>query len=348
MTAPLVLLVAVTANPGAISMARDAATACLESMPAGAKSVVRVAPAVPPDVEVVGDAAKLGAAAVVIVSWHDASLLTTEVRTFVVSPENGVSHWMTRTIVFSARDLPAERGRALGLVIASVLDESWGIAPVAAKAQPPAPIATPPREALTTERPIPPVQPVPPVAVAARPTSIASAEAPPRWALEADVTTAIGHWGDADDSIGGMIGLRRSLSTDWAWRAGLGFRVADVDGADATARTVLGAAGVAWMHSGLERPHTFGFGARADLLVAHVSVQRGEGDQNSTRTEGYWSLGGDLLAQVGYGLSAGTALLAGAGVEELLMAADVYVAGESAATIPHTQLLVELGVLSRF
>ena len=78
---------------------------------------------------VVDDASKIGAAAAVIVSWHDATLLTTEVRVFVASPEDGVTHWITRTIVFSVARLPGERGRALGLVIASVLDESWGIAP---------------------------------------------------------------------------------------------------------------------------------------------------------------------------------------------------------------------------
>jgi hypothetical protein len=98
----------------------------------------------------------------------------------------------------------------------------------------------------------------------------------------------------------------------------------------------------------MERPHAFGFGGRADLLGMHAAVQRGEGDQNSTHTEGYWSLGGDLLAQVGYGLSAGTALLAGAGVEESLTAADVYVAGQRVTTIPRAQFLLELGVLSRF
>jgi opacity protein-like surface antigen len=327
-TAPLILLIAVTTNPGATSMARDAATACLESMPAGAKSLVRVAPGVPPDVEVAGEASKNGAAAVVVLSWHDASLLTTEVRVFVASPNDGVSHWIARTIVFSPRDLPAERGRALGLVIASVLHEGWGDAAVAS-APPAAPAVMPATLASRIES-----QPVRP--------------APPVWALEADVTTASGHWADVDDSIGGMIGLRRSLSMHWALRAGLGFRVADVDGADATARTVLAAAGVSWMSSGLEGPHPFGFGARADLLGVHADIQRGEGDQSSTRTESYWSLGGDLLAQVGYGLSSGTALLAGAGVEELLTAADVYVAGQPAATIPHTHLVLELGVLSRF
>ena len=145
-----------------------------------------------------------------------------------------------------------------------------------------------------------------------------------------------------------MIGLRRSFSAHWALRAGLGFRVADVDGADATGRTVLGAAGVAWMSSGLEPPHAFGFGARVDLLGKHEDIQRSEGGQNSSRSQGYWSLGGDLLAQVGYGLSPGTALLVGGGVEEFLTAADVYVAGQPAATIPHSQLVLELGVLSRF
>ncbi len=320
-------------------MLRDAASACLESLPSGATSVVRVAPAVPQDVEVVGDASKIGAAAVVMVSWHDASLLTSEVRVYVASPEDGVSHWIARTIVFSTRDLPAERGRALGLVIASVLDESWGIAP-AASLESPAPVVPPPERARKIEDQ--------PVSVAARAEPIESAEAPPRWALEANVTTAAGHWGDVDDSIGGMIGLRRSLSARWALRAGLGFRVADVDGADATARTVLGAAGVAWMSAGLERPHAFGLGARADLLGAHEAIQRGDGGQNGSRTEGYWSLGGDLLAQVGYGLSPGTALLLAGGVEEFLTEADIYVAGQPAATIPHTQLVLELGVLSRF
>ena len=338
MTAPLVLLIAVTTNPGAISMARDAASACLESMPEGAKSLVREAAAVPPEVEVAGDAAKIGAAAVVLLSWHDASLLTTEARVFVVAPEDGVSHWITRTVVFSARDLPAERGRALGLVIASVLDESWGIAPVA-RVEQPAPVV-PPRKAAAKIANQP--------SVTTQPALVESPKVPPRWALEANVTTAAGHWGDLDDSIGGMIGLRRSFRAHWALRAGLGFRVADVDGADATGRTVLGAAGVVWMSSGLEPPNAFGFGARVDLLGKHEDVQRGEGGQNSSRTEGYWSLGFDLLAQVGYGLSSGTALLVGGGVEEFFTAGDIYVAGQQAATIPHTQLVLELGVLSRF
>ena len=308
-------------------------------MPAGAKSLVRVAPAVPPDVEVAGDAAKIGAAAVVILSWHDASLLTTEARVFVAAPEDGVSHWITRTIVFSARDLPAERGRALGLVITSVLDESWGIAPLA-RVEQPAPVLPPSKEAAKIENQ--------PASVTTQPGPVESPEAPPRWALEANVTTAFARAGDADDAIGGMVGLRRSLSARWALRAGLGFRVADVDGADATARTVLGALGVVWTSSGWERLHALGFGARADLLCVHQAIQRGEGGQNSSQTEGYWSLGGDLLAQIGYGLSPGTALLLGAGVEELLTEADVYVGGEPAATIPHAQLVLELGVLSRF
>ena len=70
---------------------------------------------------------------------------------------------------------------------------------------------------------------------------------------------------------------------------------------------------MAWMSSGLDRPTAFGFGARADLLGMHEAIQRGEGARAASRTEGYWSLGGDLLGQVGYGLSRGTALLVGGG-----------------------------------
>jgi hypothetical protein len=311
-TAPLVLLVAVTSNPSGVAMARDAATACLESMPAGAKSVVRTAPVAPPDAEVAGAASASGAAAVVVLTWHDPSLLTTDVRIFVVAPEDRVSHWVTRTIVFSARDLPSERGRALGLVIASALDESWGVAPAEARASPaPSPSGE--------------VQ---------------------RWALEANVTTAIESLGDVDDTIGGTIGVRRSLSGPWALRAGLGFRVADIDGANATARTVLGAVGIAWTRS-LDRPQAFGFGARFDVLGVHEALKRGDGDDAGDHVEG-WSIGADLLAQGGYGLSQGTTLIMGVGVEGTLTEVGLGTVGRPAATIPHTQLVLELGVLSRF
>ncbi len=320
-------------------MARDAASACLESMPPGAKSVVRVAAAVPRDVEVVDDASQLGAAAAVIVSWHDASLLTSDVRVFVASPGDGVTHWITRTIVFSVRDLPAERGRALGLVIASVLDESWGIALTPSVEHPVATLPLPGETGKVEDEPS---------SLTTRPGPIESPETLPRWALEANVTTATGHWEDVDDSIGGMIALRRSFSTHWTTRAGLGFRVADIDGADATGRTVLGAAGVVWMSSRLDRPRTLAFGARADLLGMHEAIQRGDAAPSGSRTEGYWSVGADLLGQVGYGLSSSTALTMGGGVEGFLAEADIIVAGQPAATIPHTQLVLELGVLSRF
>lgn len=338
-TAPIVLLVAVTSNPGGIVMARDAATACLDSLPAEAKTVVRVAPVAPQDSEVIGETSGSGTAAVVILSWHDASLLTTEVRVFVESPRDGLTHWITRTIVFSARDLPSERGRALGLVIASVLDESWGIEPLA-RAEPPAPLVPVPGESGEREEQ--------PVSVVTREGPVESPEIAPRWALEANVTTAVDHLWDVDDSIGGMIGLRRSLSPRWALRTGLGFRVADIDGANATGRTVLGAVGVVWTGVGSERSKTFNFGARFNLLGVHEAIQHAEAGPGSSRTEGYWSMGADLLAQVGYGLSPGTALLVGGGVEEIVTEAEVYLAGQPAATIPHTRLVLELGVLSRF
>ena len=336
-TAPIVLLVAVTSNPGGIAMARDAATACLDSLPAEARSVVRVAPVAPQDAEVIGETSGSGAAAVVILSWHDASLLTTEVRVFVASPQDGVTHWITRTIVFSARDLPSERGRALGLVIASVLDESWGITPLLG-AEPPASVVPGPREARIEAQPV----------SVTRVEPLESPAAPPRWALEANVTAAVEHLWDGDDSIGGMIGLRRLLSSRWALRTGVSFRVADIDGADATGRTVLGAVGVVWTGAGSERPRAFNVGARFDLLGVHEAIQHAEAGPGSSRTEGFWSMGADLLAQVGYGLSPGTALRVGAGVEEIVTEAVVDVAGEPAATLPHTRVVLELGVLSLF
>jgi hypothetical protein len=281
-TAPIVLLLAVTPNPGGISMARDAATACLDSLPAEARSIVRVAPVAPQDSEVIAETSGSGAAAVVILSWHDASLLTTEVRVFVVSPQDGVTHWITRTIVFSARDLASERGRALGLVIASVLDESWGIEALA-RAEPPAPVVAGLREAGRIEDQ--------PVSVVTRVEPLEFPTEPPRWALEANVTTAVDHVWDVDDSIGGMVGLRRLLSSRWALRTGLGFRVADIDGANATGRTALGAMGVVWTGAGSERPKAFNSvrGSISWACTSPFSTQRGGRLPRGPRATGPWA-----------------------------------------------------------
>jgi hypothetical protein len=181
--------------------------------------------------------------------------------------------------------------------------------------------------------------------------AIATSEAPllpTRWAIEANLTTIVDSAEGLDvDALGGAFAVRRSLAHGLALRVGLGYRVATVDGAQATARTAAAGLGAAWTSPGLGRVHELGLGARLDLLGLHEEVSR-DSNASSPSDQGYWSLGGDLLGQVGYGLSPGVVFLLGGGLEETLTAADVLVAGRMIATIPHERLMLELGVLSRF
>src|SRR5665213_3966596 len=82
-TAPLVLLIAVTTAPDSVAVMNEAASACVQTLQAGATTVVRLVAALPTDAEIVADAAASGAAASVIVTWRDDARLTSDVRVVV-------------------------------------------------------------------------------------------------------------------------------------------------------------------------------------------------------------------------------------------------------------------------
>jgi opacity protein-like surface antigen len=332
-TAPIVLLIAVATTPDGVAAANEAAAACVHALPAGARAIVRTVAAAPADAEVVSSAAAAGATATVVVTWRAADLLVSDVRVRATSTADGQPRQTDRTIVFSARDLPGERGRALGLVIASILDEDWGPGGATPGA---APAASPPGAAVVDNE-------VPAALAASR---AARPEAAARWALEANVITAVDQQEDFDDSIGGMIALRRALGAHLALRAGVGFRVAELDGVNATARTTLGALGVAWASSGFAEGRRLGFGARADLLGVRQSI-RSQGTE-ADDSEEQWTVGADLLGQLGLGLSSGTSLLCSAGVEGFLTGAKLDIDTGPPATIPRVRAVFELGILARF
>jgi hypothetical protein len=328
-TAPIVLLIAVATTPDGIAVANEAAAACLQALPAGAKTVVRTVPKVPEDAEVSAAAAAAGATATVVVTWRDGDQLVSDVRVRS-TPSEGEVRQTERNVVFSARDQPLERGRALGLVIASILDEDWA-APGRTTSRPSAAPLVVGGGAIDTELPAPIALPPP---------------AAPRWALEANVVTAVDAQEDFDDAIGGLVALRRSLTPRWALRAGLGLRVADLDGANATARTTLGSLGVVWATPGFTEGRRVGFAVRADLLgVREVIKRQGNDDQGSV---GLWTVGADLVGQIGLGLSSGTSLLGSAGVEGFASGESLVSEGQAPATLSRGRIIFEVGVLSRF
>jgi hypothetical protein len=234
---------------------------------------------------------------------------------------------VTRTVTFAPGDLVPERARALGLVIASIVQEGLAVP----EASPP------PRPALVRAAPELP-------AVAAAPAPVDDGG---RWALEAGLTTALERGTDGDDVIGGTIALRRWLSRGLAPRAGLAFRLTDRD-IPVTSRAFSGSLGLGWASPRFGRARALGLGARVDLLLMRESVRVSQSKPLTAGEQAFWSGAADVLAEVGLGLSRATSLVGALGLEERFTEADVVLAGQHVATLPRERLILEVGLLSRF
>jgi hypothetical protein len=304
--------------------------ACVRALPEGARPLVRAASAAPADDALAADAAAAGAGTAVVVTWEDPSLLAAQVRVLTGLPAH--PRWSSRRLSFDTADQAPERDRALGLVIASMIDEGAEAAP--APRPPPVPVVPPPPAA------------APPTIVRSRP--VGPSDQGPRWALDANVVTAVEKGADLDDTIGGAVGLRRALPYDLAVRVGLMFRVTERDSRDIRTSAQMVALGLAWAVRRPARTWALGLGLRADLLAVQETVRFADDGVGGADEQAFRSLGADLLAEVGLGLSADAALLLGLGGEMMFTTADLRLGNDLAAMLPRSRLVTQLGVMARF
>ncbi|MFL5308457.1 MAG: hypothetical protein ACJ8F1_24815 [Polyangia bacterium] len=334
--AAAVLFVFVT-HGAAGGPADDVVAACLRALPAGTRPLTQTAPEAPGDAVLVASATAAGAVAGVVVAWAAADLPRAEVRAVVGLPDH--ARWVSRTVTFAPADQLPERERALGLVIASIVQEGFASPPDRAP-----PRGHEPPGALPLDSPAVVVAKAAPVPV----TPVAEdGDRTAWWAVEAGVTTAYESGTDPDDTIGGTLAVRRFLLPHWALRLGAAFRLNQRDQPDVTGLALIGALGAGWLSPRFGPGGRFGAGARADLLVQQQTV-RVSGYPLVTGDQGYWSMGADVLAEFGVGLARGTMLLASAGLEEMFTEADVVVKGQDVATLRHARAVLQIGVLSRF
>ncbi len=298
--AAAVLFVFVT-HGAARGPADDVVAACLRALPAGTRPITRTAPEAPADAALLADAAAAGAVAAVIVAWPAADLPMAEVRAVVGLPTR--AQWVSRTVAFGPADQVPERERALGLVIASIVEEGFRRQRRPGAAQRPADAgrlsAGPRFGAPRWSR---------------KPAPVPGAPAPddgdrPAWAIEAGVTAAYESGTDADDMIGGTLAVRRFVAPNLALRVGAAFRVNQRDTPDVSGLGLIGALGVSWSSAPLGPGRRFNAGVRGDLLLQHQAV-RVSGYRMASGERSFWSLGADVLGEVGLRLARGTMLLA--------------------------------------
>jgi hypothetical protein len=328
--AHVVLLLAIARDPASESIAQLTAKAAATPFVDPPRIALRIVSRPPSVDELKALAHETGAEQVVVMTCASRACGRAELR----AGESGEGP--SRTIRFEPVDEPSERGRALGLLVSTLLPDGWSrVQPApgpAAAATPAARIAVP--------------------AIAAVAPAAPSATA--RWGVETDIALMLGTAGDISDG-GITLTLHRRLADGWSTRAGVQFELGDLPIAGGTSKAVGAVLGVAWNSASLARPHQFGFGARADLL-ALTRFERFTGldetNHPEVETRQMLALGAELTALGGYSIAERTAVFLGVGGELL---PDVTRLGGSGdledlqAAPPHPfRLTFQVGVLSRF
>jgi hypothetical protein len=329
--AHIVLLLAIARDPASETIAHLTAKAAATPFVEPPRIELRIVPRPPTPGEITSLARETAAERVVVMTCTARGCGRAELR---ATGEGGEG--LSRAIHFEPVDEPSERGRALGLLVSTLLPDGWS------RVQPaPEPAAT---ATASTSTAVPAIAAVAPAA-----SSAASA----RWGLETEIAFLMSSPGDVSDG-GITLTLNRHLAGGWATRAGLKFELGDLPIAGGTSKALGAVLGVGWTSPSLSQPHRFGFGVRADLLglarFERLSVI--DDGMNEVESRDMLALGADLMALAGFSLAERTSVLAGVGGEYL---SDVTKIGGGqwddapGGGSPHPfRLTFQVGVLSRF
>lgn len=236
--------------------------------------------------------------------------------------------WFERDLGFDVRDAEAERGRSVGLAIASMLPEP------APSPRPAAPAVSPPA---ASARPAAPASP---------PTTPAPAAASPWAELQARVQLGFapgGYGGGVGGAAEGQAFLGRVLGV----HASLGLRGADAAEAEGSASHLRVGAGLVARWRATPRLE---LGAAADLLVLRDAVRHFsiDGDEivpvsQARVLPGVWV---DVRAK--WWFTQGAALCLSVGLEAALGRTSVFLDGQRVGAVVPVRLLLEPGLAVRF
>jgi hypothetical protein len=315
----LVILVFVDAHDAATPLPGALARAAEEALGSDASVSIRnLANNLPPAALVDAGRAE-HATAVARVTWTDERRL--EARLDVVAVGGGPAR--NSTITFDASDPLAERGRAIGLVLAALLapekqahlEREKDARAVAAAA-----------EVARTPPPAPPAR---------------------RLALDAGAEGgfAIGGGGTG---AGGAIGLRWQHGSRFGLRIGVRGRFGEVRNAEATVTDLAAAAGlIAFMVPPADE-RRFALALRADVLLLYELLSHLSPDDVEAVRRGHLLPGASVLVEGQLAISPTVAVLLAAGPEVAFGRTDVFVHQEKVADVAPFRLVVEGGLVARF
>jgi hypothetical protein len=307
----LVILVFVDAHDAATPLPAALARAAEEALGSAASVAIRSAASDTPPAALVEAGRVEHATAVARITWVDERRL--EARLDVVTVDGGQPR--NSTITFAASDPLAERGRAIGLVLAALL--------------------APEKEArLEQQREA--------RAGATPAATVASIPAPPpavvrRLALDASAEGGFAI-GGAGSGAGGAIGLRWQPGPRIGWRVGLQGRFGDLHGAQATVTDLAAAAGmiVYLLPPADERRFAL-------ALLTHLSSD----DPDPVRA-GHLLPGASLLVEGELAIGPAVALLLAAGPEVAFGRTDVFVHQQKVDDLAPLRVVVAGGLVARF
>jgi hypothetical protein len=254
------------------------------------------------------------------ITWTDEQ--RSEARLDVVSTDGGPAR--SSTIAFAASDPLAERGRAIGLVLAALLA---------------------PENRARLERARAARADVAPA------TTVVSASPPPtparHFALDAGAEAGFAV-GGAGSGIGGAIGLRWQPGPRIGLRVGIQARFGEIAVAEATATGLGATAGAVLFVIPPADQRRFALALRADAILLYESLSHLSPDDAEAVRGAHLLPGADALLEGQLAISPTLALVAAAGSEIAFGRTDVFVHQAKVAEIPPFRVVVTGGLVARF
>ena len=316
----LLILVFVDAHDAATPLPGALARAAEEALGPAASVSIR---SLPPDATtaMLLDAGRAAhATAVARVAWVDER--HAEARLEIVGADGGPAR--RSTITFDASDPVAERGRAIGLILAALLAPEKQ---AQREREQSARAAAPPIAAVAAAPPPPP--------------------APRRFALDAAAEGGLAVDGDGS-GVGGAIGLRWQPKERVAIRLGIQARFGQLAVAQAAAMDLAGAAGLVLFLAPPTDGRRYALAVRADALLIYESLSHLSSDDPEPVRDAHLLPGAQALVEGQVALSPTVGLLVGVGAELAFGRTDVFVHQTKVAELSPFRLVVVAGLVARF